>query len=205
MSTIHTENSQQSSDSRPPVRARPNINPHVRKWIDECVEMCQPSDVFWCDGSAEQKQVLIRRGMAEGVLIELNQQKLPGCYLHRSNPNDVARSEQATFICTPGQDMAGPTNNWMEPRAAYAKLKGLFTGCMKGRAMYVVPFVMGPIGSPLARVGIELTDSVYVAISMGIMTRMGNIAWKQLDASIDPADPSGAPDFTRCLHSIGDC
>src|SRR5579872_6795372 len=205
MSSIRIENSQGVSDSRPPARARPNINPHVRKWIDECVELCQPNDVFWCDGSPEQKQVLLRRGMAEGVLIELNQQKLPGCYLHRSNPNDVARSEQATFICTPGQDMAGLTNNWMETRAAYAKLKGLFAGCMKGRTMYVVPFVMGPIGSPLAKVGIELTDSVYVAVSMGIMTRMGNIAWKQLDAGVSAADPNAAPDFTRCLHSIGDC
>ncbi len=101
--------------------------------------------------------------------------------------------------------MAGPTNNWMETRAAYAKLRGLFSGCMKGRTMYVVPFVMGPIGSPLAKVGVELTDSVYVAVSMGIMTRMGNVAWQQLEAGIPADDPAAVPEFTRCLHSLGDC
>ena len=175
-------------------------------WINQCIELCQPRDVFWCDGSAEEKPDAAEAPGSEGrVLIELNQEKLPGCYLHRSNPNDVARSEQATFICTPGQDMAGPTNNWMETRAAYAKLKGLFSGCMKGRTMYVVPFVMGPIGSTLAKVGEELTDSVYVAVSMGIMTRMGTVAWKQLDAGAQADDPNAEPEFTRCLHSLGDC
>jgi phosphoenolpyruvate carboxykinase (GTP) len=188
------------------IRATPlAINRHVRQWIEECIELCGPRDVFWCDGSAEQKKVLLARAVREGALIELNQEKLPGCYLHRSNPNDVARSEQCTFICTPSQDMAGPTNNWMEPHQAYGKLKSMFDGCMRGRTMYVVPFVMGPIGSPLAKVGIELTDSVYVAISMGIMTRMGNVAWRQLEASVPAVDPDAAPEFTRCLHGLGDC
>src|SRR5580698_4961915 len=177
----------------------------VKRWVEECVKLCQPRDIFWCDGSGQEKAYLLKRGVKEGVLIELNQEKLPGCYLHRSNPNDVARSEQATFICTPSEDMAGPTNNWMETRAAYAKLRGLFSGCMKGRTMYVVPFVMGPIGSPLAKVGVELTDSVYVAVSMGIMTRMGNVAWQQLEAGIPSNDPAAVPEFTRCLHSLGDC
>src|SRR4051794_616521 len=175
--------------------AHPHINDRVRKWVDKCVQLCQPDQVVWCDGSAEEKQRLLRQGVEDGTFIELNQQKLPGCYLHRSNPNDVARTEQLTFICTPGEDMVGPTNNWMEPKAAYAKLRGLFAGCMRGRTMYVVPFVMGPIGSPLAKVGVQLTDSVYVAASMGIMTRMGEVAWRQL---------ADSDDFTRCLHSLGD-
>jgi phosphoenolpyruvate carboxykinase (GTP) len=205
MSGTQFETSRESRDSRSTVRAQPIINQHVREWIDHCIGLCQPRDVFWCDGSAEEKQTLLNRGVSEGTLIELNQQKLPGCYLHRSNPNDVARSEQATFICTPSEDMAGPTNNWMETRAAYTKLRGLFSGCMKGRTIYIVPFVMGPIGSPLAKVGVELTDSVYVAVSMGIMTRMGTVAWQQLEAGIPADDPAAVPEFTRCLHSIGDC
>jgi phosphoenolpyruvate carboxykinase (GTP) len=205
MSGTQFETSQESADSRSSARARPAINKHVRDWIDQCIELCQPADIFWCDGSAEEKKTLLKRGVSEGALIELNQQKLPGCYLHRSNPNDVARSEQATFICTPGEDMAGPTNNWMETRAAYAKLRGLFNGCMKGRTMYVVPFVMGPIGSPLTKVGVELTDSIYVAVSMGIMTRMGSVAWEQLEAALPSDDPAAEPEFTRCLHSLGDC
>jgi phosphoenolpyruvate carboxykinase (GTP) len=204
MSATSTTQTAEQKSPRSSGRAHPAVNRHVRDWVEQCIEMCKPDDVYWCDGSAEERQTLLKRGLAEKVLIELNQQKLPNCYLHRSNPNDVARSEQATFICTPSQDMAGATNNWMESRAAYAKLKGLFNGCMKGRTMYVVPFVMGPIGSPLAKVGIELTDSVYVAVSMGIMTRMGNIAWKQLDASIQEGDPDAPPEFTRCLHSLGD-
>jgi phosphoenolpyruvate carboxykinase (GTP) len=177
----------------------PDVNPHVRKWIDKCVEMCQPDALYWCDGTAEERRSLLERGVAEGVFLRLNQEKLPGCYLHRSNPNDVARTEQLTFICTPGEDMVGPTNNWMEPRQAYAKLRGLFDGCMRGRTMYVVPFVMGPVGSPLAKVGVQLTDSVYVAASMGLMTRMGQVAWRELGSG-----EGGGDDFTRCLHSIGD-
>ncbi|MBV8781857.1 MAG: phosphoenolpyruvate carboxykinase (GTP) [Phycisphaerae bacterium] len=183
-----------------------HIHRHVRAWIDECAALCRPDHIYWCDGSAEQKAELTALAVSKGVLLPLNQTKLPGCYLHRSNPNDVARSEHLTFICTPAEDMAGPTNNWMESRQAYAKLRDLYSDCMNGRTMYVVPFVMGPIGSPLAKVGIELTDSVYVAISMGIMTRMGNVAWQQLgDAPTGPVDSAAhAPEFTRCLHSIGD-
>src|SRR5688572_16063660 len=127
-------------------------NPFVRKWIDKCVELCQPDQIVWCDGSAEERQRFLAEGVRDGIFIKLNQEKRPGCYLHRSNPNDVARSEHLTFICTPAQDQVGATNNWMESKAAYAKLRGLFTGCMAGRTMYVVPFVMGPIGSPMAKV-----------------------------------------------------
>ncbi|MGA3066801.1 MAG: phosphoenolpyruvate carboxykinase (GTP) [Tepidisphaeraceae bacterium] len=180
----------------------PGVPWQVKSWVDECMRLVQPRDVFWCDGSSQERAALLARGVKEGVFIALNQQKLPNCYLHRSNPNDVARSEQCTFICTPSQDMAGPTNNWMETRQAYAKLRPLFNGCMKGKTMFVLPFVMGPIGSPLAKVGVQITDSVYVAVNMGIMTRMGQVAWKQLAST---ATPDGDIEFTRCLHAVADC
>lgn len=179
----------------PGFHVPPQVNAFVRKWVAESVDLCQPGRVIWCDGSQQQREQFLAQGVEEGTFIKLNQEKLPNCYLHRSNPNDVARSEHLTFICTPSADLAGPTNNWMETKAAYAKMRGLFDGCMKGRTMYVVPFVMGPIGSPLAKVGVQLTDSIYVAVSMGIMTRMGDVAWQQLGEEND---------FTRCLHSIGD-
>jgi phosphoenolpyruvate carboxykinase (GTP) len=205
MSTTQMHQQAGASDAaRPPARGVPaGINPHIRKWVNDCVTLCEPRDVFWCDGSADERAALIARGVREGDFIELNQQKLPGCYLHRSNPNDVARSEQCTFICTPSPKTAGATNNWIESRAAYARLRGLFSGCMRGRTMFVVPFVMGPIGSQLAKVGVQLTDSIYVAVSMGIMTRMGDATWRV--AAVSPADPAVEPDFTRCLHSLGDC
>ncbi|HEX8340552.1 MAG TPA: phosphoenolpyruvate carboxykinase (GTP) [Tepidisphaeraceae bacterium] len=171
----------------------------VTKWVMKMTELCRPQQVVWCDGSAEEKAALLRQGVEEGTFVELNQQKRPGCYYHRSNPNDVARTEHQTFICTPSRDIAGPTNNWINDRDAYAKLRGLFDGCMSGRTMYVVPFVMGPVGSPLAKVGVQVTDSTYVAVSMGVMTRMGDVAWQQLH-------DSGKPDvWTKCLHSIADC
>ena len=155
-------------------------NTAVRKWVAECVGLLEPTRVRILDGSAAERGELLDEAVREGVLIRLNQDKLPGCYLHRSNPNDVARTEQCTFICTPNPRLAGPTNNWMAPDEAYAKLRGLFAGCMRGRTMYVMPFVMGPLGSPLAKVGVQVTDSIYVALNMGIMTRMGRCAWEQL-------------------------
>jgi phosphoenolpyruvate carboxykinase (GTP) len=160
------------------------------------IELCQPDSVVWCDGSKSERERFFAQGEKEGVFIKLNQKKWPGCYYHRSNSNDVARTEHLTFICTPSQDGAGATNNWMNDKQAYAKLRELFDGCMRGRVMYVIPFVMGPIGSPLAKVGVQLSDSLYVAVSMGIMTRMGDVAWEQLGDS---------DEFTRCLHSVGDC
>jgi phosphoenolpyruvate carboxykinase (GTP) len=171
------------------------INQHVQQFVTRSAAMCKPDRIHWCDGSLAERHALFDQGLQEGIFTQLNQDKWPGCYLHRSNPNDVARTEHLTFICTPGEDMAGPSNHWMNDRAAYTKLQGLFEGCMKGRTMYVVPFVMGPIGCPLAKVGVQLTDSLYVAVSMGIMTRMGLIAWEQLGSS---------DDFTKCLHSVGD-
>jgi phosphoenolpyruvate carboxykinase (GTP) len=189
--TLERAGAQYEFKSKPPL----TVNTCVHRWVQECVHLCEPDHVVWCDGSPAERQALFDLGIKQGIFTRLNQEKLPGCYLHRSNPNDVARSEHLTFICTPGEDMAGPTNNWMETKQAYAKLRPLFQGCMRGRTMYVVPFVMGPIGSPLAKVGIELTDSLYVAVSMGIMTRMGDVAWKQLGDD---------DEFTRCLHSLGD-
>lgn len=186
---------EENADPRSAIRsAAPCKNPHARTWIEERIRELQPAEVVWCDGSDEQQQDFYRRGMAEGVFIELDQEKWPGCYLHRSDPTDVARTEKSTFICTPDEDAAGPTNNWMKDRDAYRMLSKKFDGAMAGRTCYVIPFVMGPIGSPLAKVGIQLTDSVYVAANMRIMTRMGDIAWEQLGDS---------DEFTRCLHSIG--
>ena len=172
----------------------PNV--HVRAWVQECIDQCQPDKVQICDGSKAEKQTLLAQGCKDGIFVQLNQTKLPGCYFHRSNQNDVARVEHLTFICGSNSDIAGPTNNYWNDKEAYAKLSTLFKGSMKGRTMYVVPFVMGPIGSPLALVGVQVTDSLYVAVNMGIMTRMGAVAWKQLGSEAK---------FTRCLHSVGDC
>src|ERR1700690_3235601 len=135
-------------------------NPSLLAWIGDQTKLCEPDHVFWCDGSNEEKEFLCAEAVARGVLVKLNQEKLPGCYLHRSNPNDVARVEQCTFICTETADEAGPTNNWSPPKEMYARLHPLCHGAMKGRTMYVVPYLMGPLGSPLSKVGIELTDSI---------------------------------------------
>jgi phosphoenolpyruvate carboxykinase (GTP) len=170
-------------------------NPHVIAWVDEMAHLCLPERIHWCDGSEAEKEALTKEAVKRGILIPLNQEKHPGCYLHRSNPNDVARVEQCTYICTHNADDAGPTNNWMAPRDMYAKLKELTSGGMRGRTMYVVPYLMGPPGSPLSKVGIELTDSIYVVLSMRIMTRMGEIAYKQLGNSNS---------FNRGLHCMLD-
>jgi len=173
----------------------PTRNTTLLNWVRDMSGLCKPDHVVWCDGSEEERARLTQVAVDAGILIPLNPEKRPGCYLHRSNPNDVARVEHLTFICTPTQDEAGPTNNWMAPAEAYAKLTKLFDGSMKGRTMYVVPYLMGPPGSPLAKVGIELTDSVYVALNMRIMTRMGKQALDLL---------GGSGDFNRGLHCTGD-
>src|SRR3954454_11804844 len=130
-----TEPTTETSPSKSSAPA--GANETVRNWVFRYYELCKPDRVVWCDGSAQERAQLLAQGVREGVLIQLNQEKLPNCYLHRSNPNDVSRTEQVTFICTPSEDMAGPTNNWMEPRVAYAKLREMFDGCMRGRTMYV--------------------------------------------------------------------
>ena len=175
-----------------PTFDHPNTsNVHVRKWVEETIALCQPERVLWCDGSEVEKQFLTEEAVAKGILIRLNQEKLPGCYYHRSNPNDVARVEQCTYICAENQEKAGPTNNWAAPAEMYARLRSWCFGAMRGRTMYVVPYLMGPPGSPLSKVGVEITDSIYVVLSMRIMTRMGQIAWDQLGESTD---------FNRGLH-----
>ncbi len=173
---------------------KPN-NSAVQKWVDEMSRLCKPDNVVWCDGSEEEKKRLIQECLASGELEELDQKKMPGCYYSRSAVNDVARTENLTFICTPTKEEAGPNNNWMAPAEAYKKLGAIYDGAMKGRTMYVVPFIMGPAGSPFSKVGFEITDSRYVVLNMRIMTRMGDIALKQLGNS---------DDFTRGLHSKAD-
>jgi phosphoenolpyruvate carboxykinase (GTP) len=178
-----------------PTTAVPFAHTGVMNWVEEMKTLCEPDQVYWCDGSEEEKETLTAQAVESGVLIRLNQEKLPGCYLHRSNPNDVARVEELTFICTRTPEAAGPTNHWMAPREMYEKLYGLAQGAMRGRTMYVVPYLMGMPGSPLAKVGVELTDSIYVALSMRIMTRMGQIAWDTL--GVDGR-------FTKGLHCMLD-
>ncbi len=168
-------------------------NKNVLNWVDEMVSLCKPDKIVWIDGSEEQLNALRKEAVETKEMIELNQEKLPGCFLHRTQPNDVARVEGRTFICSRDQENAGPTNNWCDPKEMYAKLTPLFDGVMKGRTMYVIPYSMGPIGSPLAKVGVELTDSIYVVLNMDIMTRMGKSAFENL------ADDSN--DFVRGLHS----
>ena len=170
-------------------------NKALLDWVRDCAALVQPDRIVWCDGSEAEKERLTRHAVDTGVLIPLNPAKRPGCYLHRSNPNDVARVEHLTFICTRTKDAAGPTNNWMAPEEAYGKLTKLFHGSMKGRTMYVLPYLMGPVGSPLTKVGIEITDSVYVVLNMRIMTRMGKAALDLLGDSND---------FNRGLHCTGD-
>ena len=176
-------------------------NPNVNQWVDEMIALCKPDQVVWIDGSKEQLNQLVEEvtSLPDGhpdKLYKLNQEKYPGCLYHRTRPNDVARVEDRTFICSRKQEDAGPTNNWMDPKEMYAKLTPLYDGVMKGRTMYVIPYSMGPIGSPLAKVGVEVTDSIYVVLNMEIMTRMGTQAFENL------GDVSN--DFVRGLHSKAD-
>ncbi len=174
---------------------RNTSNRHVASWVEEMANLCKPDKVFWCDGSEAEKQALTDEAVAKGILLKLNQEKLPGCYYHRSNPNDVARVEQCTFICTDREEDAGPTNNWCSPEEMYQKLYGLCDGAMRGRTMYVIPYLMGPPGSPFSKVGVEVTDSIYVVLSMRIMTRMGDVAYHEL---------GNGKTFNKGLHSMLD-
>ena len=168
-------------------------NPNVLKWVDEMISLTKPDKVVWIDGSEKQLDELRAEAVSTGEMIKLNQEKLPGCLYQRTQPNDVARVEDRTFICSKNKEDAGPTNYWCDPAEMYAKLTPMYDGVMKGRTMYVIPYSMGPIGSPLAKVGVELTDSIYVVLNMAIMTRMGADAFKNL------GDESN--DFVRGLHS----
>ncbi|MBE6781127.1 MAG: phosphoenolpyruvate carboxykinase (GTP) [Ruminococcaceae bacterium] len=167
-------------------------NPSVLKWLEEMKDLLQPEKVVWIDGTDAQRDELRAEAVRLGELEVLNQEKLPGCYLHRTNPNDVARVEDRTFICTETKEEAGPTNNWCDPVEMYDKLYKIARGSYKGRTMYVIPYSMGPIGSPLAKIGVEVTDSVYVVLNMLIMTRVDNKVWDVLGDSND---------WVRGLHS----
>ncbi len=167
-------------------------NKTVLAWLEEMKALLTPDNIVWVDGSDEQRDELRRLAVELGELTQLNQDILPGCYLHRTNPNDVARVEDRTFICTSTKEMAGPTNNWCEPQEMYKKLYDIARGSYKGRTMYIIPYSMGPIGSPLAKIGVEITDSVYVVLNMLIMTRVSNQVWDVLGDSND---------WVRGLHS----
>ena len=167
----------------------------AERWVEDVEKTVRPDRVVWCDGSAAENERLVEEMLGDGTLLRLHPEKAPGSYLHRSHPTDVARTEHLTFIASRRKEDAGPTNNWMSPEEARKRVHPLFDGVMKGRTMYVIPYVMGPLGSPFSKVGIEVTDSPYVVANMRMMTRMGRPAREQLGSS---------EDFVPGLHSTGD-
>src|SRR5436190_3913097 len=171
-----------------------SAHPAVLAWIEEIRALCQPETVHWCDGSDDENQALCDQMVQSGTFIPLNAEKRPGCYLARSAPSDVARVEDRTFICTRRRGQAGPTNHWKAPLEMKALLREKFHGAMRGRTLYVVPFCMGPLDSPLALVGVQVTDSPYAVVNMRIMARMGAKVWEKLGS-----DGRWVP----CLHSVG--
>lgn len=178
-----------------PIKETEIKHAKLKKWAHEMAHMCRPDKIVWCDGSMEEKAALEKEAVSTGEIIKLNQEKLPGCFYHRTAVNDVARTENLTFICASKKSDVGPNNNWMTPQEGYRKAGEFFAGSMRGRTMYVVPFSMGPVGSPFSKIGVELTDSIYVVLNMRIMTRMGR-------AVLDKLGRDG--EFTKCLHSKAD-
>lgn len=170
-------------------------NEHLLRWVEKMAELAKPAAIHWVDGSQEENDHLLREMVAAGTLIKLNDKLWPGCYYARSDANDVARVEDRTFICSLSKDSAGPTNNWENPYEMRKKLKSLFNGAMRGRTMYVLPYSMGPIGSPMSQIGVQLTDSPYVVVSMRIMARIGLPVFEQID--------TGIPRVVPCMHSVG--
>ena len=170
-------------------------NTELQSWVEEVSEMTKPDNIYWCNGSKEEYEEFIQQMLGTGDLMQLNEETFPNCYLHRSDPSDVARVEHLTFICTEDSEDAGPNNNWMDPKEAHQKLDQLFENCMEGRTMYVIPYCMGPIGSELSRCGVEITDSPYVVANMYLMTRMGNEALSRIEKE---------GGFVKGIHSTGD-
>ena len=170
-------------------------NHHLIRWVDKMAELTQPAAIHWIDGSAEENDYLCRQLVEAGTFTKLNETLWPGCYYARSSPNDVARVEDRTFICSLSKDNAGPTNNWEDPFVMRKKLKGLFRGSMRGRTMYVLPYSMGPIGSPMSQIGVQLTDSAYAVVNMRIMARIGAPVFAEIDKDIKRVVP--------CMHSVG--
>ena len=166
-------------------------NQHLIEWVNQMAALCQPAQIHWVDGTPQENEALCQQLVAAGTFIKLNEKLWPGCYYAKSDPGDVARVEERTFICSKTKDDAGPTNNWADPVEMKAKLQGLFAGSMKGRTMYVLPFSMGPIGSPISQIGVEITDSAYVVVNMRIMARIGLKVLAEID--------QGAR-FVPCMH-----
>jgi phosphoenolpyruvate carboxykinase (GTP) len=172
-----------------------STNVHLLNWVEKMANLTKPAAVHWVDGSVEEDEMLKAQMVEAGTFIKLNQELWPGCYYARSHPSDVARVEDRTYICSLSKDAAGPTNNWEEPFAMRRKLKELFDGSMRGRTMYVLPFSMGPIGSPMSQIGVQLTDSPYVVVNMRIMARIGMPVYAEIDKDYKRVVP--------CMHSVG--
>src|ERR1700712_6056411 len=170
-------------------------NEHLQKWVEKMAELTEPAAIHWVDGSQEEYDYLCAEMVAGGTMIKLNQDLWPGCYYARSDAGDVARVEDRTYICSLSKDAAGPTNNWENPFEMRRKLKGLFSGSMRGRTMYVLPYSMGPIDSPMSQIGVQLTDSPYVVVNMRIMARIGLPVLREIDKDVKRVVP--------CMHTVG--
>src|ERR1700675_1836037 len=185
---------QKTIEHRDPAAAL-SKNPHLLNWVEKMANLTKPDAIHWVDGSAEEDEALKAQMVASGTFTKLNEELWPGCYYARSDASDVARVEDRTFICSLSKDGAGPTNNWEEPYQMRRKLKELFDGSMRGRTMYVLPFSMGPIGSPMSQIGVQLTDSPYVVVNMRIMARIGLPVYAEIDKDYKRVVP--------CMHSVG--